>query len=306
MPVSVVVGAGGAGVATARLLAEAGDDVRLITRTGRGPEHQRIQRIAADATDAGRLAELAGGARTLYNCAVPAYHRWSTDLPPLARSILAAAETAGADYVMLGNLYAYGPLDGPMTERTPLAPSSTKGRIRARMWEEAIAAHEAGRVRVTEIRASDFIGGGAVSVFTLTAVPKLVAGKVAMVPADLDVPHSWTGTRDTARALVTIGQDERAWGQAWHVPTNPAVSVRELATRFAAVAGVPSVRLRSIPPWLLRSIGLFSPMIGELPEMQYQFRRPFVLDSSLTEGTFGLKPTALDDILRENAGGYSS
>ncbi|SFW67374.1 NAD-dependent epimerase/dehydratase family protein [Amycolatopsis australiensis] len=303
MSVAVVVGAGGTGVTTASLLAEAGHDVRLITRRGSGPRHPRIERIAADASDAGRLSELSAGARTIVNCAAPPYHRWAAEFPPLAAAVLKAAETSGADYVLLDNLYAYGPVDRPMTEATPLAPTSAKGAIRARLWNDALAAHRAGRVRVTTVRASDFIGSGAVSVFTLTVVPKVLAGKPAMVPAALDLPHSWTGTRDAARALVAVSRDDRAWGRVWHAPTNRAVSVRELANRLAAVAGAWEPKLRSMPMWLLKAAGLTSPMIRELPEMQYQFRRPFLMDSSATEQTFDLKPTLLDDLLRENVTG---
>jgi hypothetical protein len=67
---------------------------------------------------------------------------------------VATAEATGAGYVMLGNLYGYGPVDAPMTEDLPMAPNTVKGRIRAQVWQEAIAAHRAGRVRVTEVRAS--------------------------------------------------------------------------------------------------------------------------------------------------------
>jgi len=300
MPLSVVIGAGGTGIATAVLLAESDHDVRLVTRGGSGPEHPRIERVTADAADADRLIELTSGADTLFNCAAPPYHRWPKEFPPLATSLLKTAEVTGAGYVMLGNLYAYGPVDKPMTEDMPLAPSSEKGRIRAQIWQDALAAHRAGRVRVTEVRASDFIGNAALSVFTLTVVPKVLAGKPAMVPADLDLPHSWTATGDAARALVAASQDERAWGRAWHAPTNRAASVRELATRLANLAGAPGPRLRAMPGWMLRMAGVTSPMIRELPEMQYQFRRPFILDSSSTEQTFDLKPTQLDDILAEN------
>lgn len=295
----VVVGAGGTGAATALLLAEAGQEVRLVTRSGSGPAHPRIERIAADAADAGRMIELCRGARTLFNCAAPAYYRWSTDFPPLAEALLRATEASGADYVMLGNLYGHGPVDRPITEDMPLAPSSEKGRVRTRMWTDALAAHRAGRVRVTEVRASDFIGHGAGSLFTLVAVPKILTGKVARIPADLDQPHSWTGTGDAARALVAVSRDERSWGQAWHAPTNPPVSVRDLANRLAMVAGAPPARPRSMPGWLLTAAGLASRMIRELPEMQYQFRRPFILDSSRTERTFDLEPTPLDDLLRQ-------
>ena len=79
MSLHVIVGAGPVGTATARLLAERGEVVRVVTRRGTGPEHAVIERIAADATDATRLSALAAGAVALYNCASPLYHRWLTD-----------------------------------------------------------------------------------------------------------------------------------------------------------------------------------------------------------------------------------
>jgi hypothetical protein len=34
--------------------------------------------------------------------------------------------------------------------------------------------------------------------------PKIVADKTAFFPADLDAPHSWTGTADAALALIAV------------------------------------------------------------------------------------------------------
>lgn len=188
MTLSVVVGAGGVGTITAHLLADAGHEVRLITRSGSGPQDSRIQCVAADAGDTARLIELTTGAQTLFNCAAPPYHRWRTELLPLFGSLLATAEATRADYVMLGNLYGYGAPTAPMTEDLPMAPNSVKGRIRAQAWQEALAAHEAGRVRVTEVRSSDFLGRGGQSNFAILVAPKVIAGKTALFPADLDAP----------------------------------------------------------------------------------------------------------------------
>ena len=52
-----------------------------------------------------------------------------------------------------------------MTEDLPLRPTTVKGRVRAQMWQDALAAHEAGRIRATEARASDFVGPGGKSLF---------------------------------------------------------------------------------------------------------------------------------------------
>ena len=131
MSLKVVAGAGATSVPTALLLAEAGEQVRLVSRRGSGPDHPNIDLVKADATDTARLAEIARGAATLYNCAMPPYDQWPVLWPPLAASLLAAAEQKGADYVMVGNAYGYGPVDGPMTEDLPVAATTSKGRVRA-------------------------------------------------------------------------------------------------------------------------------------------------------------------------------
>ena len=56
----------------------------LVTRSGSGPDGPGITRVAADASDPFALAEAAGTADALYNCANPPYHRWPELWPPMA------------------------------------------------------------------------------------------------------------------------------------------------------------------------------------------------------------------------------
>jgi len=70
--VQLVIGAGAVGTATALLLAERGGRVRLVTRSGAGPEHPVIERVAADASDADALNGLAEGVAVIYSCVGPA------------------------------------------------------------------------------------------------------------------------------------------------------------------------------------------------------------------------------------------
>ncbi|MEV0789556.1 NAD-dependent epimerase/dehydratase family protein [Kribbella sp. NPDC050459] len=298
MSLQIVVGAGPVGTATARLLAERGDQVRVITRSGSGPEG--VERIAADATDADVLARYAEGASTIYSCAGPPYHRWPTDWPPLGAALVKAAEASGAVLVTTGNLYGYGAVDRPMTEDMPLRPNSIKGQVRAKLWTDALEAHRSGRIRTAEVRGSDYLGAGALTTFSVMVLPKVVAGKRASVPADLDAPHTWTYVGDVARTLIAVGDDERAWGRAWHVPSAEPVSVRALAARAADLAGAPPARIAAMPVTALRLAGLFNPAARALVETQYQWRRPFVLDSTAATVAFGIKPTPVDDALRES------
>ena len=297
MTLHVVVGAGAVGAVVTELLVERGHRVRVVTR--RGTAVPGAEPVAADASDAARLTELAAGAAAVYNCVNPPYQHWPRDWPPIARSLLTAAEASGAVLAVTSNLYAYGPVDGPLTEDLPLAATGRKGRVRAAMSEAAFAADRAGRVRVVEVRGSDYLGGD--SMLSSFAGRALRDGGTALVPADLDAPHTWTNVRDVATLLVVAATDPRAWGRPWHVPSAPACSIRELARLAATLTGKPA-RLRTMPGWLLRGAAAVHPLARELLETQYQFRRPFVMDSTPAQQTFGLRPAALDVSLRAELG----
>ncbi|MFJ9456556.1 NAD-dependent epimerase/dehydratase family protein [Kitasatospora sp. NPDC101447] len=301
MSLNVIVGAGATGAAAAQLLADAGERVRLVTRRGGGPLHERIERVAADATDTGRLAELTRGAAVLFNCAMPAYDRWPSEFPPLAASLLAAAERTGSDYVMLGNTYGYGPVDGPVTEELPMEPSSVKGRVRAHMWHDALAAYEAGRVRVTEVRASDYLGAGAYSPFTLMVGAQVLSGAPVAYPGDLDAPHSWTYTGDAARTLIAAARSEESWGRAWHTPSTSRAPVRELAASLALAAGAPAPELTHMTGAALEEIGRTDSVMAEFPEMLYLYDRPTLLDAANTSAVLNLTPTPVHAVLDEMA-----
>jgi hypothetical protein len=99
-----------------------------------------VEHRAVDAADADALATATAGAVAVYNAVDPAYDRWATDWPPVAAALLAAAQRSDAVLVMMGNLYGYGRPSGVMTPESPLAATDTKGRVRARMWADALAA----------------------------------------------------------------------------------------------------------------------------------------------------------------------
>ncbi|GAA3232003.1 NAD-dependent epimerase/dehydratase family protein [Nonomuraea helvata] len=290
----MIVGRGAAASRTALLLAEDGERVRMISRTGGGPDHPLVEKVAADATDADRLTELAEGADTLFTTAVPPYHVWPEQLPILTASLLTAVRRTGAAYVMLGNMYGYGPVDRPIAPDFPLAATGPKGRARARAWEEAASSG----VKVTEVRAAQFYGAGAFSVFSLMVQRPALEGRLALVPQELDVPHSYSSIGDTARTLVAASRDEQAYGRAWHVPT-ATLSVRELAGRLARLAGAPEPRMEEMTERDLTLLGFTDPLWGEMHEALIKPGHPFVVDFSETEKVLGVSATPVDDVLRE-------
>lgn len=295
----VVVGAGAVGTATAHLLADAGHAVRVVTRSGSGPDRAGVERVAADAADADRLLGLARGATAIYNCVNPPYHRWATDWPPVAAALLAAAEGSGAVLATVSNLYVYGEVDAAMTETTPMAATGTKGRVRRQMWLDALAAHEAGRARVTEVRGSDYLGPHAQSHLGDAAIRRLLAGKPVFVIGEPSAPHTWTATRDVARTLVRVAADEQAHGRAWHVPSHAPRTLSEVVADLCRLAGVRTVPVKRLPALVRVGGRPFVPFLRELPEVMHQHERPWVMDSSAAQAAFGLAPTPWEEILGE-------
>ena len=154
----VVLGTGPLGLAVARHLAARGDRVRVANRGGRADLPDGVEVVAANVAESGDAKRACDGATVIYHCANPPYARWPELHPPLMRAVIEGASSADATLVFGDNLYAYGPVDGPLTEDLPYRAQGPNGRTRARIAADLMAAHQDGRVRATIGRGSDFFG----------------------------------------------------------------------------------------------------------------------------------------------------
>jgi nucleoside-diphosphate-sugar epimerase len=303
----LVVGAGVVGSALAELLANDGEEVIVVTRTGSGPTHKDIKHVAADANDLPRLLEIAPQAVAVYNCANPPYHRWGKEWPPLAATFLAFAEKTGATLVTCSNLYGYGPVDVPMTESLALNAPGVNGKVRAQMWLDAKALHDAGRIKATEVRGSDYVCAGAQSRVGSRVLPKVLFGKPAQVLGSIDQKHTWTYPLDVARLMQIVATDPQAWGKAWHVPSNAAKTQKELVEELAATAGVKNPKISSVPNAMWNLLALFNPDMKALKETAYEMERPYILDDTAAREAFDMQPTdwgqTLEEVVAETRSG---
>ena len=136
----VVFGAGQVGSALSARLSQLGLPVRVFSRNRPTDLAEGVDWRSADATDADAATDATAGAAVVYQCLNAPYTDWPERFPPLQRGVLTAAERNGALLVTLENIYAYGPTAGkPMTEDTPLAATTNKGRARAAMTEELLS-----------------------------------------------------------------------------------------------------------------------------------------------------------------------
>jgi len=304
-PLHVVFGAGQVGAPLALALAARGCEVRVVSRSGAGSGTPGVVAVRADAGDPEAAAAAAKGATALYHCMNPPYSAkaWEEQLPRIAGALLEAAARSGARLVVLDNLYALGnPRGRPLDEESPVAPCSRKGEIRARVAEQLLEAHRAGRAPVVLGRASDFFGpGGVNSYFGAHFWQRVLAGKSAQALANADTPHTWHFIPDVAAGLAALGEaPPEALGRAWMLPAGPPLSTREMMQRLAAAAGK-KVEVQRLPRLLLSLIAAFAPFLREVLEMDYQWDGPFAVDDRRFRERFGLAPAPLDEALRQTA-----
>lgn len=144
MPENVIFGAGPLGLAVARRLVALGKPVRMVNRSGKAQAPTGTEAFAADASDPTAARRACEGATVVFHCATNSYGQWDKVLPPIMNGIIEGAAAAGARLVYGDNLYAYGPVDGPIREELPYRPIGPNTRARAEVATTLMNAHVAG------------------------------------------------------------------------------------------------------------------------------------------------------------------
>ncbi|MEA3511182.1 MAG: NAD-dependent epimerase/dehydratase family protein [Actinomycetota bacterium] len=294
----VVFGTGAIGMALIEELHARGKRVRAVNRSGIADVPDGVEVLGGDATSQEFTTTASADAGVVYFSLNPPYTSWPEMFPPLQAAVIEGAASAGAKLVAVDNLYMYGPTAGqPLTEDLPHAATTRKGSVRAKMAEDLMAAHDAGKVRVAAGRPSDYFGPRGL----LTAMGERVfypalSGKKAQVMGDPDQLHSYSYLPDVARALIVLGERDEADGKAWHLPNAPAVTTRQFIEMVYEAAGT-EAGIQAMPRIMVSAVGLFNGNVRELKEMLYEFEEPFVVDDSRFETAFGGSATPLPEAI---------
>jgi len=293
----VVVGAGPVGRAVIGELARRGLRVRAVARHGVADLPAGVETLLADVTDPSGAGRAMVGAKVVYHAASAAYDRWPELLPPLMQGIIEGATAVGARVVYADNLYAYGPVDGPLTEDLPAHAAGPNGRVRASLAAQLMDADARGSVQAAIGRASDFYGpwGRQSTAGERLFLPAL-HGKATQVLGDPDLPHTFTYLGDFARALATLGTHDKAFGQVWHVPSAETLTTRAFIDLVYAAAGNPS-KLSVLPSVLLSLLALVNPTLRAVKEQQYQRDRSWIVDHSKFARAFEARVTPHADAI---------
>jgi nucleoside-diphosphate-sugar epimerase len=132
-----------------------------------------------------------------------------------------------------------------------------------------------------------------------------VAGKHADFIGNPDLLHTYSYVPDIATGLVTLGSDDRAVGQIWHLSGPETLTTRAVLELVANEVNH-RVGIRHVPKLMLSVLGLASPMMRGLAEMSYEFEQPFVLDTSKYEATFATATTPLATAISDTIAWYQT
>jgi len=300
----VILGTGPLGRSVMKELRIRKEPFRVINSSGRQPWSEHVPVEKADLMDTQQAIAAIAGASVVYQCAQPPYHRWETMFERLQENVIAAARATNARLVAAENMYMYGDVGVERDEELPYAAKTKKGRIRARLAERLLNLHRRGELQVVIGRGADFFGPNVLlSSAGVRLFQPLVKGKPASILGNPDVKHTYTFIEDFGKALVTLGQTEDAYGEAWHVPNAETITAREFVALAARLAGV-EARIKPMGRGMLRIGGLFIPEARESIEMFYQVEKDFVVSSRKYTDRFGQSATPLEVALAATVDWY--
>ena len=268
--------------------------IRQVSRNPR-KVNEGDETYTADLLNAEETAKAVEGSEVAYLVAGLQYKLpvWQEQWPRVMRNVIDACKRHGSRLVFFDNVYAYGAVEGRMTEETPFNPSSGKGEVRAKIATMLLDEMQAGNIDAMIVRAADFYGPRAALSFThATVFERLRAGKTPQWVGSPRALHTFTYTPDAGKATAVLGCTPEAYGQTWHVPTSDEPMTGEEFVRLACESAGRPFKIQPAPRWMLRLMGLFVPVLRENDEMMYQFEADYRFDSSKIRDAYGLRATS--------------
>lgn len=262
------------------------DDIRLVSRTPRKVnDTDHLHR--ADLLDPAQTISAVEGSDIVYLTAgLPMDTKlWVEQWPVMMRNVIDACAAHSAKLVFFDNTYMYPQTAEPQSESMRFEPNGEKGRVRAAIANDLLAAMAQGRVTALICRAPEFYGPGKTQSITNSAILEpLRNGKTARVFLRDDTLRSLIFTPDASRGMALLGNTQDAYGQTWHLPCDDdRLTYRDFITLAARTFGT-APRYSVLKRWQLRLAGLFNPTVRDAAELlpRYAQDNIFVSDKFKT------------------------
>jgi nucleoside-diphosphate-sugar epimerase len=266
-----------------------------------------VQVTAADATSKKDMEAIANRSELIFSCTDMPYDKWADFYPATAAALAHALSKTSVRLVFADNLYSYGNVSGKeMNEQMPHTAKTKKGTIRAGVINTLLYSGNEFNSRVAFVKAADFIGPRIhKGIFGTDFLDRMYNGKTVRLFGDIALPHTFTYIKDFAAAMINVGTANDAFGQIWHVPNAPALSLDKWLHLFEVVTNKP-IKKSVTPKFVIRIAGLFNSFVKELYEMAYQFEYPYLVNHDKYVSRFGNHSTYPSDIVKDTVEWYTS
>jgi nucleoside-diphosphate-sugar epimerase len=306
-----ILGTGQLGLAIMQLLIDKNPDekILMVNRTGKLNTSipNNVQLTAADATSKTAMKAIAGRSDVIFICTDMPYDKWADFYPATANALAYALSETNVKLVFADNLYSYGNVAGKeMNEQMPHTAKTKKGKIRASVINTLLYSGNAFNSRVAFVKAADFIGPRIYKgIFGTDFLHSVYNGKRVRLFGNIDLPHTFTYIKDLAAAMINVGTANDTFGQIWHVPNAPALSLDKWVHLFEVITGK-RIKKSVTPKFLIRLTGPFNSFVKELYEMAYQFEYPYLVNHDKYVSRFGNHYTYPSEIVTETVEWYKS
>ena len=303
--------AGAIGKTLADTLRQRGQQYRVVGRdrarlekTFAYPADSKIptpEIVTWDPDDLASVRAAARGIDTLiYLVGVP-YHRF--DLHPITmQKTLDGAIAEGVRRIFLiGTVYPYGtPQTAKVAEDHPRNPTTFKGKKRKEQEDLLLAADAAGKIEGVVLRLPDFYGPGVEASFLDGAFKAAAHGGTANMIGPIDTAHEFVYVPDVGPVALDLAAKPEAHGRWWNLAGAGVTTQRQMAEMAFSVTGR-KPKLRVAGKTMLRTMGLFNPLMREMVEMHYLQTTSVLLDDSALTNLLGpLKKTTYSEGVRRS------
>jgi nucleoside-diphosphate-sugar epimerase len=221
---------------------------------------------------------------------------WERDWLAIAKNVVEGCKKNNVALVFLDNVYMYDPhYFNNLTEATPNKITSRKGAVRLAIANLLLAEMKEKVINIQIVRSADFYGKNVEnSMFNEVVIKNILANKKANWFIDANKKHALTLVEDAAKATALLGNNNSAYNQIWHLPTDKAYTVNELIQKIATITGKPA-KVQVASRFFTTILGFFIPAVKESKELLYQFDRDYEFNSKKIEKEFGIFPTSIDE-----------
>jgi nucleoside-diphosphate-sugar epimerase len=251
-----------------------------------------LELAVGDALDPESLGRAVAGAELIVDCIGLPPERMA-DHPRTARNVAAAARAEGARSLQVSSYWSFFPHRGEVvSEEHPREGGHQWFRWR-REAEDVLL--EAG---AAVVHLPDFFGPEVHTSAVQMALEEALAGKPVSALGDPDAAREIAYVPDAMRLVADLAGHREAYGTDWAIPGNGTASARDLA-RIAGEHLGREVKVRAVPPWLIRILALVVPSLRPVVPLAPHYARPVRYDASKLARLLGpIDVTPLPDAVR--------